>query len=67
MTFSVIQFLPNIKITKTMAATDSQANDGPPLTELESLQLKAVFTELKSYLYDFHEPFFQMLYGVYHR
>ena len=24
-----------------MAATDSQANDGPPLTELESLQLKA--------------------------
>ena len=24
-----------------MAATDGQANDGPPLTELESLQLKA--------------------------
>ena len=24
-----------------MAATDSQANEGPPLTELESLQLKA--------------------------
>ena len=41
MTLSVIQFLPNTKITKTMAATDSQANDGPPLTELESLQLKA--------------------------
>ena len=24
-----------------MAATDGQANEGPPLTELESLQLKA--------------------------
>ena len=24
-----------------MAATDGQANEGPPLTEIESLQLKA--------------------------